>query len=309
MNFALRKLLLTLQKFGPANPLFELLERNLLNKTEPNHPHPPTFIVGPPRTGSTLLYQLLVSNYNFSYLSNFTAFFYKNPAWMTKKTLKIKKTYNPDKFESKYGLTKGLWAPSEAGQLYRYWFEQGGLDEEKQIKIKKTLYYISDIVSAPFLWKNLDLSKKIDTLIDIFPDAVFLYMKREPLYTAQSLLLSRYNKYGRSDKWFGIEPPDIENIRYHPPHEQVTLQVKSIEECIAKAINENDLTSVVKVNYEELCRETKDQLSLIQQFYKESGIEVNRVTENIPELKSSNEKKISDKDWKKLKKYVQKHFE
>jgi len=40
--------------------------------------YPPIFIVGAPRSGSTLLYQLLAYYYNFSYFTNYSSLFYRD---------------------------------------------------------------------------------------------------------------------------------------------------------------------------------------------------------------------------------------
>lgn len=308
MNFTFRQVLLALQKTVPSCPAFEYLEKRLLDKSDHNLPFSPTFIIGPPRSGSTLLYQLLASNFNFSYFSNITAFFYKSPAWATKKFWSEKKRYDPDDYKSEYGLIEGIRSPSEAGQLYRYWFESGKMDDKERKRISKTIGYISYFTSRPFIWKNLDLSKKIDEINQIFSNPVFLFMKRDPLYTAQSLLISRRKRYGDYKRWFGIKPPGYEKITEHPPHEQVVLQVKSLEDHIEKSIKKNEIKGIHLVNYEELCKNTELQLKSIDRFYNDIGLTLQRISRDTPSLASSNMQKVSESDWKKLKGHVKKHF-
>ncbi len=41
--------------------------------------YPPVFIIGPPRSGTTVLYQLLCKHTNFSYINNFIGHWYRIP--------------------------------------------------------------------------------------------------------------------------------------------------------------------------------------------------------------------------------------
>ena len=44
--------------------------------------YPPIFIVGPPRSGTTLVYQALIEYLDVGYLSNFHGWFWGAPSWV-----------------------------------------------------------------------------------------------------------------------------------------------------------------------------------------------------------------------------------
>src|SRR6056297_1412323 len=83
--------------------------------------NPPVFIMGPPRSGTTLLYQLLTQTCHFSYFSEFAASYNTFPFLAT--YLK-KKHFGKDNqsFKSDFGRPRGLFAPSEAGEIWNRWF-------------------------------------------------------------------------------------------------------------------------------------------------------------------------------------------
>ena len=47
-------------------------------KVNKNFKSLPIFIIGLPRSGSTFFHQILISKFNFNYVSNIKAFFYEN---------------------------------------------------------------------------------------------------------------------------------------------------------------------------------------------------------------------------------------
>ena len=88
---AINKLLKALSLF--LLPLERFISRRVgelgINK------YPPIFIIGAPRSGTTLLYKVLIEKLNFGYMSNFNAQFYSIPivsTWLFKKLINI-----PDK--------------------------------------------------------------------------------------------------------------------------------------------------------------------------------------------------------------------
>ena len=53
------------------------LEKNKIASLPLKNINPPIFIIGAPRSGSTLLYQVLINNFKLSYIPNISSIFYK----------------------------------------------------------------------------------------------------------------------------------------------------------------------------------------------------------------------------------------
>ncbi len=306
-EFAIRKMLLITQRYLLGNPLLERVENRMLSRMdfEKKEIPPPIFIIGAPRTGSTLLYQLLVCNYSFSYFSNFSAFFYKSPLWATEISSSLFRRYNPSKYESSYGLIPGIWSPSEAGQIYRYWLSTDDEFKSKKNRIKRTLQGISYIQNGPFIWKNLDLSMRIAELREIFPNAVFIHSKRNPIFTAQSLLIARKKRYGTYDKWFGIKSPNYKEVLERDPFEQVVLQIKSIEDCIRANVKRD---RYIEIEYEKLCKDPHATIKAIAEFLHEKGVVSKEVNKKYMDARISNKIRLENGEYKKLTYYINKYY-
>lgn len=87
----------------------------------------PTFIVAPPRAGTTLTRQVVSWAIPTSYFSNLTAissFHLGKPLPIT--TAKLAKKMGGDQmtgsFESSFGRTEGRGAPAEGETIWAYWF-------------------------------------------------------------------------------------------------------------------------------------------------------------------------------------------
>src|SRR5690606_22671196 len=77
----------------------------------------PVFVIGPPRSGTTLLYQLLVNRFDFIYLDNLSSKFYSAPTvgmWLSKTVAGLAPRTSTG-YESAYGKTESIFGPNEAG--------------------------------------------------------------------------------------------------------------------------------------------------------------------------------------------------
>ena len=96
-------------------------ERSLLTD-EIKNSWPPIFIIGLPRSGSTLLYQVLTSGLSLSYFCNLANDFYLSPVMVTKLLSRFGVIVPPRKYESWYGDTDGWNAPSSGRAIWKRWF-------------------------------------------------------------------------------------------------------------------------------------------------------------------------------------------
>ena len=112
------------QPVDALNDALAPLEQALIEEFEaPTEPL--VFIVGAPRSGTTLLTQLLISQYEIGYVSNLIARFWKAPYLGL---LLAKEIRDPDRppdvgFSSDRGFTSGYEGPHEFGYFWRRWFD------------------------------------------------------------------------------------------------------------------------------------------------------------------------------------------
>ena len=281
-----------------ALQLGKKIEQRIINSQKSFYT-PPIFIIGLPRSGSTLLYQLLTNYLKVSYFSNLSAFFYAYPATITYLTLPFHKKFKLKNFESNLGFTSGLFAPSEAGAIYRYWFD--GPSKPYDV-IKNTSNKISDLLMRPFVWKNLNLSYEVTSLIKIFPDALFVLIERELEYICQSVYRRTIDGPGMGIK--GLTKAEL--INSFDMMEAIVNNIKNANKYILETIN-NAQINLIKIKYTELCKNYSGNLERILRHYTKIGYQLEKKLEFCHhKFTVDNFKKLSDSEWYRLNNLLQK---
>ena len=277
--------------------IFEILEKISLNKKMNKNEIPPLIVIGAPRTGSTMFYQYITSKIKFAYISNISSIFFNAPYLVTKLLLRFHKV--SAEIKNDHGVVDGFFAPSEARRILENWFDRKKKKMDTEF-IRSSVFALSDLFDAPFLSKNMMNSMRIKEIQRIFPETLFVYLKRSPLYTGQSLIIAR-KKFNRSiEEWWSTEPEDLDEIVRKTPFEQVIYQVKSIEKFIEDNL-ENKNTNLIQINYSEFCKNPQLSINEIINWYESKNIKLRKIgLITNDELKNSNNKKLSDSEWKKL---------
>lgn len=209
----------------------------------------PIFIVGAPRSGSTLLYQLLLKHARLTYISNLMSLV-PNRMILIAKWTRYFNRFNKIK-KSDLGYLPGLFSPSEAGAIQRMWFGEGS-QTESYAYIRNTIIRLTDIAGLPFINKNLMNSMRMIRIHKILPEVKFIFIRRDPLYNAQSLLLSRKKVHGSINHWWSVKPEGYVEAMKSVPEYQVVWQVREIEKTISAFFTEYG-SQHVDVSYEDLC--------------------------------------------------------
>ena len=275
---------------------------------------PLVFIVGVPRCGSTLLLQILAKN-NFAYPSNIIARFYNKP-YIGALVQKVLAEEDRDKqidinkkisFNSKLGRTYGGLNVSEFWYYWRRFFDFGEiqkLSEEKlwqteTDKFKNGLYQLIKIYQKPLALKAMILNWHLDYLSDIIKNSIFVYIKRDLKYIAQSLLQAREKFFGGYQNWFSYKPPEYKWLKELEPEKQVAGQAFFTQEAIENGLQKIDSQRVLDINYENLCQNPKGIYSLISKKVSQKIHYSGPQTFTI-----SNKIKIDQKKFKKLDQYI-----
>ena len=181
-----QKYLIRVSKLFPK--LIGLWEKRMINKygKQPLK-HQPVFIIGAPRTGSTILYQVITNSFDVLYIDNLTCNFQNNlfyGFWLSKKLTKHKPHNN---FESYHGNTQnyGYRAPSECGGYWYRWLPESHhfIDyDEINVKmieeIKREITAVTNYFNKPIIFKNLNAGQRLRLLTQCFPNAKYIFIKR-----------------------------------------------------------------------------------------------------------------------------------
>ncbi|MFW6312244.1 MAG: sulfotransferase [Nanoarchaeota archaeon] len=271
---------------------------------------PIIFIIGAPRTGSTLLYQIISSLFKVTYLNNLVYSGREIPFLSYLLSHRIYAQKGHYSFSSVYGNTmkSGLNAPSEAGNLWRRWMpkdkfyiNESDVDQQSQQSFSNFVSAIINYSGLPLLIKNLYFSQRLRFLKSTNLKPKFIYIKREPLYTAQSIFMARQEKLSDINSWWSVEPYNYHDLKKLDVYNQIASQVYYIEKQIEndlRLFNEND---ILVINYEDLSYKTEEIIENIKSF---SGLNYrhNFSRKQSFNIQTRNKKKIDDFHFQHLKK-------
>ncbi len=260
MNLLLKSLALSIQRI--ANGYDPLAKGNDLHFANSNIY--PIFIVGAPRTGSTLLYQLLIEHTQLIFISNLMALLprkmiliaYLTHYWMQRVDVMR---------ANHYGYIPGLFSPNEAGAIMRKWFEQSVGEQEKKF-IRNSVIQLSNTFNVPFINKNLMNSLRLDNLYKILPETRFIFIRRHPMFTAQSIILARRKGLGDEQAWLGPKPFGFQEVLERDVLYQAIWQVKKVEEIIETFLYRVE-PIYLEITYEVLCQDLINTLNRISEYF------------------------------------------
>jgi len=249
-------------------------------------PQKPIFVVGAPRSGSTLLYQLLVVRFDVAYLSNLHCRFFGAPAFVERAV--GKRLRPPGDFSSRFGSTRGLAAPSECGPYWYRFFRKfpqhvslAEADPDRLQRLRESVRAFAKAADRPLVFKNLVNSVRLAPLAAALPEALFVVVRRDEADTAASILAGRRTVHADESEWWSVEPPQIERLRTLPPREQVLEQVRAIESLVDETKEEIGRDRFLDVRYEDACADTHRALGSIAEFAERHGVGL-RIRREVP---------------------------
>ena len=160
------------------------------------------FILGAPRTGSTLTYQAVCSRFGLPYIANFTNDYFSSIPIVG---LALQKTISVDvAFGSHFGKTDGPFQPSEGSRLMVHWFGTGDPPALKAATIRAglkqhfvdTIRAAAAIFAGPLVIKNAWNCYRVPCLARTLPAARFIWIRRDIADAAKSDLGARYKTKG-----------------------------------------------------------------------------------------------------------------
>lgn len=251
--------------------LFKNIDSFIINRTI-ELKYPPIFIIGPPRTGSTLLTQIITHCFKVCYFSNLMMKFPESPVLIAAMLGYINHCNPGYSFKSNYGEIDGWKSHSHGLKIFNRWLNSSGRNANKNTEylsnknfkeMRNTVSMLEIIFNAPFVNKSQSNSLRIKAISTIFPEALFIRVKRDPVLSAQSVLL-----YKRTlNRWTFIKPKNFSEIRFKSDIEKACEIILGIENEIDHQINKIEKDKVLLVRYEELCKSPVLVMDKIKKFY------------------------------------------
>lgn len=281
-------------------PLLEKYEKKVKKDIVKHDKYAPIFIIGAPRTGSTILFETLTNELDVLYPNNLSWKFHNNFLFSFILSQKIYKNQAHNCFNSENGSTVGCgWnAPSECGTFWRRWididnknfYDVNDLTFEQKQQIKEEVLTPMDLFQKPMVFKNLVNGQMIRVLIDIFPNAKFIFVQRDILLSAQSILKAKRKNGMQDNEYWSIKPKNYQELKeIKNPYEQIVKQIYFIEKQIiedSKLVKKENFFVVNYENLEDDILKIKEVLSLKERasFQKHSISISQKITLDFNEI-------------------------
>jgi hypothetical protein len=242
----------------------------------------PVFIIGAPRTGSTIIYQILTNQFNVLYFDNLVCLFNKIPFIGFILSNLVFKNCAHNCFKSHHGDTQkyGWHAPSECGAFWYRWLPKDrhfvDYSDINKLMVKQIRTEINAIINyfdKPLVFKNLNAGQRLRLIKKCFPDAKFIYIKRDPLYVAQSILTAKRKIGIKDNEFWSIMPPNVADLKKLNGYEQIVKQIYFLQKQI-----EEDLQLFPEEN-------------ILKLEYKNSGSNLNKIIVKCKKLLGANYRK------------------
>jgi hypothetical protein len=241
---------------------------------------PPVLILGAPRCGSTLLYQLMVACFDVGYLSNFHCRLYGSPA-LAERLVRGRRA--DIDYRSSHGGTSGLLAPSECGPFWYRFFRRspqyvprGAESPAAMGRLRASVRRFQQAAGRPVVFKNLICSLRVGPLAAALPEALFVVLHRDLVDIGQSVLAARLRITGSYAAWWSAEPPGVEQMRGLAPEEQVVEQAVAVYAAIDAEREPAGAGRFLDLDYADLCRQPESVLREIAGFVAGHGLALKR---------------------------------
>jgi len=270
------------------------------------------FIIGNPRSGTTLFLQWAASLGIFSYPTNFlTRFAYAPYIGACIQKLIFDKEYDFQgefgdihselNFISNLGKSKGALATNEFQHFFRNYIDSfyprflkdNELNEKILKSIRKGLATIEYAYKKPFITKGIMLQYNIDTAYKEIPELFFFYINRNPLFIMQSIYLARKKYYDDPNAWWSVKPKEYPQLKKMDVYHQVAGQVFFTETAINIGLENVPVERKMYIDYEEFCDKPEKYFNIIKEKYSSLNYSIPFGYSATQTFKNQNKLKLS----------------
>jgi hypothetical protein len=292
------------------NGILEGPERGILEQYDAPR-YPVICIVGCARSGTTLMLQLLAGSGAFAYPTNILSRFYAAPYIGAKIQNMLTQhdfrgeifDFKPEAaFASELGKTQGALAPNEFWYFWRRFFHFGEIQRLSSHELRRAdsrtflreLAAMENAFGKPVALKAMIMNWNLEYLDSILDRAIFVFVKRQPVFNIQSLLEARENYYGNLRGWYSFKPPEYRLLYDRSPIEQVAGQVFFTNKAIEDGLKRIDPGKQLVVEYEAFCKNPQRTYRQLIKKIRAQGFSGPVSFAHIPVLSHTNVRRVSE---------------
>lgn len=238
----------------PVDQVMGLFERRRV-AAAPDPQLPIVLVVGLPRSGTTLLGQVLTAHLPVSFPTNLTELFPHAPITATLRLGRF--APRTVRYETFYGNTASRGSPNDAFSIWNRWLGTDRyttpehLTPEVGAEMRRFFGAWEQAFGRPFLNKNNRNTAAMAAIAEHLPTVRFVVIRRDPLFVAQSLVEARQIVQGDRRIGWGLGADGVaEDDDYII---DVADQVYRVEQTLDEQIARLPEGAVKQVSYAALC--------------------------------------------------------
>lgn len=216
---------------------------------------PVILIVGPPRSGTTLIYQVLGYSLDVTYPNNLGSLLPRSPITASRMATKRRA-----EFQNFYGQTARMSGPNDAFHIWNRWLgsdrytARTDLSDAEIDEMQRFFHAWTAVQQKPFLNKNNRNAECAGMLAKHLPSSYFVAVRRDPVCVARSLIKARAVVQGDKTVGWGLQCQEQhaneDPLGYvHDVCDQVLKNEQSLTDQLLKL----DPQRVIEITYESFC--------------------------------------------------------
>ncbi|WP_412063682.1 sulfotransferase [Rubrivirga sp. IMCC45206] len=246
---------------------------------------PPLFVVGSPRSGTTVVTQHIFNTFEFAYISNYVKKHFRIPAIAS--VISRLKGVSNRAYDSRLGVVKGETSISDGWALFEQWFPgfnyhdadgSGFLRTANPNRLAALLRFIERIYSAPVLVKNNGNSLRIDSLSNLFQSAIFVHVERDLVSTSSSLIRARHKRGVGKGDWWTTVPEPILSLSFESEAERAVVQSWAVREAARRSLTALSPDRYITIEYDAFCDDPDGVIRWVEAKYLAHAVRLKRVS-------------------------------
>lgn len=254
-----------------------LFARALFARKRENR-YPPLFVIGAPRSGTTLVGLHAVASFGCAYLPNASKEAPERPLAAARAAL-AQGAWRPS-YANRYGMAEGPLAPSDGWDVLNRWFplyqEAGARAARAARPFRDLVAGLEELFGGPFFLKNNHNAMRVAALAELFPGAGFVAVRRERVECVRSLLEARARHGVAPGAWWSAAPPQYLGRAFESELEQAVATVVGLERHVERRFAQLDPLAHLTLDYDEFCARPELLTDWIAARYARLGVELAR---------------------------------
>ncbi|RXK03735.1 hypothetical protein CRV02_00650 [Arcobacter sp. CECT 8989] len=259
------------------------LEKKLSKNIDSTEKFSNLFILGLPRSGTTLIGQILFNCLNVNCVDELSSKFWKVPLVGAHLSKYVLGDFKSNNYESFYGRALNFANPHEFSWFWHEYLEKdethklyNSITNDNLHKLSKKINQLSNIYQQSLVYKPLDLFFPVlENLENFNKKSFFIYIDRNELDIGMSILKARQINNKNINDWWSSYPleNDYIKIKNMDPFTQIAGQIFFLKRHFFKLLDNIPEDRLIIISYEKLCSDPYNTLNSII-------TKINKINEN-----------------------------